>query len=97
MLQRYRILDAISDNGGCVSHETEVLGTRQQGQEQKLQLALHQIHKDISPAVQHPFLGLVDLQAGQDAGTAPHHQPTATVEGLRQQKNISLMMEIRQK
>ena len=36
MLQRYRILDAISDNGGCVSHETEVLGTRQQGQEQKL-------------------------------------------------------------
>ena len=37
--------------------------TCEQGEEEELQLPLDQVHKDIPPAVQHPLLGLIHLEA----------------------------------
>ena len=37
--------------------------TCKQRKEEELQLALHQVDKDIPPAVQHPLLGLIHLEA----------------------------------
>ena len=57
--------------------------TCEQGEEEELQLGLHQVNKDIPPAVKDPLLGLIDLQARKDASCALHDQAAAAAEGLR--------------